>query len=583
MLKRSPSHALAIGVALVTGGLAFGCSSRDESTAANVAYVSEEELALARAAKALISGDQAHCTACHTASRGDVRRWGVAMLEAGSACLGDQTKSAAQIVACLSEDPSDPAAPYSAAKLGLLAAGAERLKSIFDEADPTGARFAAFKAASMPAGSQKAMTADEFDKVKDWVFAGMPAFNEVFGGPPEPAVCQPSTSPELKAHITAMKTDGWGARLAEQTTPMFGCGSSADAASCLASHPLVTEPCAAADVDQKLRVLYDMPRTSYWVRSSADGRFVGFGQMDAAGIIDLAAPAGSSPIKVDARYDPAFFPNNDGVSFAGTNLAGNDNPIKVCKQSVLVSVAARTGATLTLNEKGCSEIVNTVYQSVGASLDGAVFWMSHGSHVNDDGGNQITSPLEGFEQESPTFLVPMVSDGVSYQPKPQVTLETPLEGDQMLSPSSRLLVTRTGSRPDTRGYKIRRLATTTAPGVDGSTIGASTDVIGTLCGGGGKAMVSYDERFVVTHQYTDPAETGDLPESSSNVILWDLLTGERIRITTMRAGEFALYPHFRADGWLYFLVRDMNPNGKETLVASDVAIKRVATTSTTTP
>ena len=43
----------------------------------------------------------------------------------------------------------------------------------------------------------------------------------------------------------------------------------------------------------------------------------------------------------------------------------------------------------------------------------------------------------------------------------------------------------------------------------------------------------------------------------------------------MGDNQYALYPHFRADGWLYFLVRDMNGTGKETLVATDVVLKRV--------
>ena len=44
----------------------------------------------------------------------------------------------------------------------------------------------------------------------------------------------------------------------------------------------------------------------------------------------------------------------------------------------------------------------------------------------------------------------------------------------------------------------------------------------------------------------------------------------------MNPGQFALYPHFRSDGWMYFLVRDLNGAGKETLVATDVALKRTA-------
>jgi len=39
----------------------------------------------------------------------------------------------------------------------------------------------------------------------------------------------------------------------------------------------------------------------------------------------------------------------------------------------------------------------------------------------------------------------------------------------------------------------------------------------------------------------------------------------------MQPGQYALYPHFRSDGWIYFLVRDKN-NGKEHAVASDAAL-----------
>lgn len=52
----------------------------------------------------------------------------------------------------------------------------------------------------------------------------------------------------------------------------------------------------------------------------------------------------------------------------------------------------------------------------------------------------------------------------------------------------------------------------------------------------------------------------------------DLVTGKQLRVTRSRAGVFALYPHFRADGWLYFVVRDMNTR-QEYVVASDVAIR----------
>jgi hypothetical protein len=569
-------HAFLVVALCLTGVCsAAGCSSRGDS-ASNDSALTTDQLALGRAAVDLIAGEHAHCNLCHTASRDDVKRWGTAMQGIAHDCFSTQM-SDAERVACMSDAPTEPSSSFSATKLGLFAAGASALEPLFRSADPTGARFKALKSAAMPAGTHvPGWTADEFTTVKTWVLSGMPGFDELLGGPSEPDVCVPSISPALAAHVAQMKTEGWGARLADAATPMFGCGSTSNPGTCLANVPLLSAPWGAPGVAQTLRELHAFPRTSYWVRSSADGRFVGFGQFTSAGIIDLAAPAGAPPIAVDARYDPSFFPNNDGVSFAGTDLDSDEaGPIRVCRQSALTSAASLSAPKLTLKESGCTEIANTVYQSVGAALDGAAFWMSSGAHVNDDGANQITHPLAGFDKSSQTTLIPMVSDGVGYQPRPAVELATPFEGDQMLSPSSRLLVTRFGAKAGHRGYRIRRLNTTTTPNGATTQIGATTEVIGTICGSGAKPMVSYDERFVVTHRYVDPAEGSGLPENSSNVILTDLVTGDVVRLTNMGANQYALYPHFRADGWLYFLVRDKNGSGKETLVATDAALQRL--------
>jgi len=55
-------------------------------------------------------------------------------------------------------------------------------------------------------------------------------------------------------------------------------------------------------------------------------------------------------------------------------------------------------------------------------------------------------------------------------------------------------------------------------------------------------------------------------------VLVDLSTHKTTVVTHMNPGQYALYPHFRSDGWLYFLVRDTN-TGVEHLVASDLALK----------
>lgn len=59
----------------------------------------------------------------------------------------------------------------------------------------------------------------------------------------------------------------------------------------------------------------------------------------------------------------------------------------------------------------------------------------------------------------------------------------------------------------------------------------------------------------------------------------DFVTGEKQKVTKMGPGQFALYPHFRSDGWLYFLVVDHN-TGKYYTVASDWAVRSAEKTPT---
>ena len=39
----------------------------------------------------------------------------------------------------------------------------------------------------------------------------------------------------------------------------------------------------------------------------------------------------------------------------------------------------------------------------------------------------------------------------------------------------------------------------------------------------------------------------------------------------MAPGQYALFPHFRSDGWIYAIVRD-NGRGREEIIASDAAL-----------
>lgn len=89
------------------------------------------------------------------------------------------------------------------------------------------------------------------------------------------------------------------------------------------------------------------------------------------------------------------------------------------------------------------------------------------------------------------------------------------------------------------------------------------------CEPGNKVAFSYDERYFITQHYnddddavelgftgpTDPAFAAYRTEGSADLILIDLATGTRTRLTHMGPGQYALFPHFRSDGWIYFLVR----------------------------
>jgi Tol biopolymer transport system component len=128
-------------------------------------------------------------------------------------------------------------------------------------------------------------------------------------------------------------------------------------------------------------------------------------------------------------------------------------------------------------------------------------------------------------------------------------------------------MTRFGQSNGTAGYHLRLLTPTITPAAAAGgqpTVTVDAKIVGTVCIAGGKPQMSYNERYLAVHQYTT---------NTSDIFVTDLKTGTQIQVTKMAAGQHALYPHFRADGWLYFVVRDSN-TGKETFVASDVTLER---------
>jgi hypothetical protein len=175
----------------------------------------------------------------------------------------------------------------------------------------------------------------------------------------------------------------------------------------------------------------------------------------------------------------------------------------------------------------------------------------------------------------------MMYDGTHYTGKPSVSSTIPFEGDSVLSPSTTLVVSRFGNETQQLGYVLRRVDATPS----GSSYVVQTPVIARYCVQGAKPAISYDERFMVVHHYvgpndyaelgyaspSDPAFQDILAKGSSNIVLVDLATGAHTRVTTMHAGQYALYPHFRSDGWIHFLVRDKVTN-HEYAIASNAAL-----------
>ena len=102
---------------------------------------------------------------------------------------------------------------------------------------------------------------------------------------------------------------------------------------------------------------------------------------------------------------------------------------------------------------------------------------------------------------------------------------------------------------------------------------------------GAKPSISFDEKYFVTHHYVGPNDWQELGFSSAedatfkemlekgtaNIVLVNMVTGGKTRLTNMKPGQYAIFPHWRSDGWIYFLVRDKNTN-KEYVVASDAAL-----------
>ncbi|MBL0217561.1 MAG: PPC domain-containing protein [Myxococcales bacterium] len=479
--------------------------------------------------------------------------------------------------------------PFVPAKVGIYAAAAhlgwfqDTFKAAFPEGvngnttDTWALEYGKFKSrSSMPKGNHPRLEQGQFDIVAEWFARGLPRLTTYIAPDTGPTSCTQNITTEVGAHVTAMSTSGWTAINRQAGLAMFGCNGATDPRSCLTNLATAqSKPYGTGWAKTgTLRILKELSFNSYyWTRSSPDGRFVANGATggDGAVISDLQT---GKDIKVQAAYDPGFFPDNKSWVFQGTPIGAG-----FCKMSLLQSNPDR----INFSESACSSVESvSLYQHLGQGLNGGDYFVINSQFTSDNpSSGENDDPSAAFGASSTIKLTPMVFDGTHYVGKTPVTVNAPYEGDSVLSPSTKLAISRFGNEGSQLGYVLRKVTTTPA----GSSYTVSTQEIGRYCTQGAKPSISFDEKFFVTHHYVGANDWQDLgfasandttfkemlQKGTSNIIIVNIATGARTRVTNMKPGQYALFPHFRSDGWFYFTVRDKNTN-KEYAVGSDAAL-----------
>ncbi len=533
------------------------------------------------------------CNHCHSATRQNIRYWRAVTDTAMTTCFTDlevtSQASAQAMLDCLRIDPTMPTTVFSPHKFGVIATAVRLPWFAYTASRAYGAEGAAklqelIDQGGMPRDPVLPLSQDDFDLVAEWFLRGVPLLDETLPEDPAPSSCQTGVSAEVPAHVAAMATTGWRVQDKNAGMLMHGCAGAATTLDCLSTYPEAKDTTYGAGwniaAGSTMRVLKEVSyRSSYWTRSSASGRFIGHGTSTGAAMIDLQRDA---VVTVSALYDPAFFPDDSGFVFQG---GGNGN---LCPMTVLTA----NPTSVKMNEPGCSDVGQVgLYQHLGATLGGGDYFSIDGEFVNDDGGhssvNRSTDPEAWFSQQSQASLTPMIFNGSTYTARPSVGVATPYEGDPVISSSAKLMVTRVAGPTNKQlGYVLHKVIAT--PSGDSYTV--STPEIARYCMAGGKPAFSYDERWMIFHHYVansdavelgftssnDPGFAAYKSKGAANIYLLDLVTGAKTRLTNVLPGQYALYPHFRADGWIYFIVRDPDPtpaNRREYMVASDAALR----------
>ena len=520
------------------------------------------------------------CPSCYEVSRANVRRLWDQTMVAWETCFADlellSPEAAQAALACFQVSGS-----HDRDKLGVFATGVHFDWFGFAFRRALGAawetRYDTFVSdVQIPSPPETALTQAEFDILTEWFLRGTPWVERALPHGQAVGTCEDFADASVALLAEEGALSGWSARNEAAGMLMHDCPGS-DPLACLISYAdaaTTTYGAAWSTVPSSVtRVLYEVPyNTSYWTRASPDGRFVahGGGASTGASVVDLTR---SVSIGVsNALYDPGFFPDGSGFMFQGGGT-------RVCRTAVLT---AGNPVLLTLTEPGCSGASDfELQQHLGASLDGGDYWVVNSPWRGDLGSGNTDPPVRESAAAHLT-LHRVLNTGAAFLSTGSYDEAIPYESMAVVSPTMRTLVTQIGDasgRPI--GFVLRRLEITRSG--DGTPTSIELPVIGHYCYPSGVANLSFDDRFIVTHHRATPEDARDLgflgpgdPDfvpynGISNIYVIDLVTGERTRISHMMPGQRALFPSFRSDGWIYYVVRDgLLP---EYIVASDAAIR----------
>ncbi|MBO6934297.1 MAG: hypothetical protein JJ863_04960 [Deltaproteobacteria bacterium] len=545
--------------------------------------VSTEDEALALEALAILrtleTATEATCPGCYEVSRANIRALWDQTMAAWETCFADldllTPEAAEAALECFQTEEA-----YDRDNLGVFATGAHFEWFAFAFRRALGADWedphATFvEDVQIPSPPETLLTHAEFDTLTEWFLRGTPFIERQLPHLQPRGTCETFVDASVALMAEEGETIGWPARNEAAAMLMHDCPTAGDPLACLTSYPEAsdTTPGTTWNVlaGSTTRVLFEVPYdSSYWTKVSPSGRFVahGGGVSTGASIVDLSRDLS---IGVDASFDPGFFPDGSGFMFQGGGT-------KICQTTVLTS---GDPTSLTLTEPGCTSPSGIgLYQHVGASLDGDDYWVVDSVWDGDPGGSN-SDPQVSEQADASLNLYRLLNTGSGFEQAGEFFEQVPFEASAVIAPTMRTVVTQIGDGSGTPiGYVLRRIDLTR----DGT--GAVTDVrlpeVARYCYPGGKAALSLDDRFIVTHHRATDEDARDLGffnsddpgfapyRGISNIYLIDLVTGERTRISHVAPGQRALFPSFRSDGWIYYLVR--TGSLPEYIVATDAAI-----------